>query len=61
MISTLTLRGRVTRIYALINWAFIGPDNGLAPARRQAIIWTSTDLFLIGPFGITFYSIPIKM
>ena len=29
----------------------IGSDNGLAPARRQAIIWTNTGILLIGPLG----------
>ena len=27
----------------------IGSDNGLSPDRRQAIIWTSTEILLIGP------------
>ena len=29
----------------------IGSDNGLAPDRRQAIIWTNTGILLIGPSG----------
>ena len=27
----------------------IGPDNGLSPGRRQAIIWTNAGILLIGP------------
>ena len=27
----------------------MGSDNGLAPGRSQAIIWTNVDLLLIGP------------
>ena len=29
----------------------IGSDNGLSPGRRQAIIWTNTGAFLMGPLG----------
>ena len=29
----------------------IGSDNGLSPGRRQAIIWTSAGILLIGPLG----------
>ena len=32
------------RIYALVNQAIIGWDNGLSPARRQPIIWTNARL-----------------
>ena len=28
------------RIYASVNSAMIGSNNGLSPGRRQAIIWT---------------------
>ena len=28
-----------------------GSDNGLAPGRRQAIIWTKAGVVLIGPLG----------
>ena len=31
-------------IYAPVNWVSTGSDNGLAPNRRQAIIWTSGQL-----------------
>ena len=29
---------------------YIGSDNGLLPGRRQAIIWTSDGILLIGPY-----------
>ena len=32
----------------------IGSDNGLSPGRRQAIIWTSAGILLIGPLGTNF-------
>ena len=31
----------------------IGSDNGLAPGRRQAIIWTNAGLLLTWPLGET--------
>ena len=34
-----------------MNWDIIGPDNGLSPVRRQAIIWANDALLLIGPSG----------
>ena len=38
----------------IINW-----DNGLAPGRRQAIIWTNAGILLTGPLGTTFSGILI--
>ena len=32
----------------------IGPDNGLSPILRQAIIWTNAGLLSIGPLGTNF-------
>ena len=32
----------------------IGPDNGLSPGRRQAIIWNNAGILLIGPLGTNF-------
>ena len=32
----------------------IGSDNGLSPGQRQAIIWTSAGILLIGPLGTNF-------
>ena len=29
-------------------------DNGLSPGRRQAIIWTNSEIFLTGPLGTNF-------
>ena len=49
------------RLHCLTHWVthicvgnltIIGSDNGLSPGRRQAIIWTSDGILLIGPLGI---------
>ena len=47
MYSSLTEVER--RIYASVNKAIIGSDNGLSPDRHQAIIWTNAGILLIGP------------
>ena len=39
----------------------IGSDNGLLPERRQAIIWTSAEILLIGPLGTNFSEISIAV
>ena len=39
----------------------IGSDNGLAPERRQAIIWTNAGILLIGPLGTNFSEILIEI
>ena len=36
-------------------------DNGLSPGRRQAIIWTSAGILLIGPLGTNFSEILIEI
>ena len=36
------------------NLTVIGPDNGLSPGRRQAIIWTNDGILLIRPIGTNF-------
>ena len=43
------------------NLTIIGSDNGLSPGRRQAIIWTNAGILLIGPLGINFSEILIKI
>ena len=58
VISTLTHWGRVTHI-CVGNLTIIGPDNGLSPDRRQAIIWTNAGILLIGPWGTNFGEILI--
>ena len=35
----------------------IGSENGLAPSRRQATIWTSVGILLFGPLGTNFSEI----
>ena len=54
----LTHWGRVTHI-CVGNLTIIGPDNGLSPGRRQAIIWTNAGILLIGPWWINFSEILI--
>ena len=39
----------------------IGPDNGLWPGRRQAIIWTNVGILLITNFGTNFSEILIEI
>ena len=39
----------------------IGSDNGLSPGRRQAIIWTSAGMLLIGPLETNFSEILIEI
>ena len=46
----LTHWGRVTHI-CVSRLTITGSDNGLAPGRRQAIIWTNAGILLIGPLG----------
>ena len=54
----LTNWGRVTHIW-VGKLTIIGSDNGLSPSRRQAIIWTNTDILSIGPLGTNFCEILI--
>ena len=54
----LTHWGRVTHL-CVGNRTTIGPDNGLSPGRRQAIIWTNAGILLIGPWGTNFSEILI--
>ena len=42
-----------------VNLTIIGSDNGLSPARRQAIRWTNAGILLIGPLGTNFSEILI--
>ena len=54
----LTHWGRVTHI-CVSNLTIIGSDNGLSPARRQAIIWTNARILLTGPMETNFSEILI--
>ena len=58
--ALLTHWGRVTHIW-VGNLTIIGPDNGLSPDRRQAIIWTNADILLIGPLGTNFSEVSIEI
>ena len=46
--------------YASVNWAIIDSDNGLSPEWWQ-IIWPNAAILLIGPLGINFNEILIKI
>ena len=39
--------------------SILGPDNGLSPGRRQAIILTNAEILLIWPLGTNFSEILI--
>ena len=67
-LQALILSNRISVIHGLTHWGrvthicvgkltIIGPDNGLSPGRRQAIIWTNAGLLLIGPLGTNFSEI----
>ena len=56
----LTHWGRVTHI-CVSTQTIIGSDNGLSPGRRQAIIWISAGILLIGPLGANFNEIVIEI
>ena len=58
MFLPLTHWGRVTHI-CVSKLTIIGSDNGLSPGRRQAIIWTSAGILLIGSLGTNFSEILI--
>ena len=59
-IQSLSHWGRVTHI-CVSERTIIGLDNGLSPGRRQAIIWTSAGILLIGPLGTNFSEILIEI
>ena len=48
--------GRVTHICVSV-LTIIGSDNGLAPGRRQAIIWINAEILLIRTSGTNFSEI----
>ena len=56
----LTHWGRVTHI-CVRKLIIIGSDNGLSAGRRQAIIWTSAVILLIGSLGTNFNEILIRI
>ena len=56
----LTHWGWVTHI-CVSKLTIIGSDNGLSPARRQAIIWTNVGILLIGSLGTNFSEILIEI
>ena len=56
----LTHWGQVTHI-CVGKLTIICSDNGLAPSRRQAIIWTNDGILLTGPLGTNFSEILIEI
>ena len=56
--NTINSWGRMTHI-CVGKLTIIGSDNGLPPGRRQAIIWTSAGILLIGPLRTNFSEILI--
>ena len=57
-LNELTHWGRVTHI-CVSKLTIIGLDNGLAPERRQTIIWSNDGILLMGPLGTNFSEILI--
>ena len=53
-------RDRVTHI-CVSKLTIIGSHNGLSPCRRQAIMWTSAGMLLVGPLGTNFSEIFIEI
>ena len=51
----------VTHIYASMNWASIGSDNGLSPVRHKVITWTNACLLSIRPLETNFSENRIKI
>ena len=56
----LTHWGRATHI-CVSKLTIIASDNGLAPSRRQTILWTNVGILLIGPFWTNFSEILIEI
>ena len=52
---------RASDIYVSVNWPAFVSDNGLSPDRHQTIIGTHARILLIGPLGINFGEILIKI
>ena len=60
MLQPLTHWGRVTHT-CVCNLSIIGSDNGFAPSRSQAIIWTNAGILLIRSLGTHFREILNKI
>ena len=57
---SITHWGRLTHM-CVGNLTIIGSDNGLSPARRQAITWTNVEILLIGSLGTNFSEMLIEI
>ena len=60
LLTPLTHWGRVMHI-CVSKLTIIGSDNGLSRGRRQAIIWTSAGILLIGSLGTNISEILIRI
>ena len=61
-LHAITHWGRVTLIcVSKLKLIIIASDNGLSPGRRQAIIWASAGILLIGPSGTNFSEILMEI
>ena len=47
-VNSYWLIGVEQRIYASVNYAIFGSDNGFSSIRYQAIIWTTNGILLTG-------------
>ena len=52
---------RLSDSYMCLWLSVIGSDNGLAPDRRQAIIWTNAGMLSLGHLGTNFSEIVIEI
>ena len=59
-VHSLTHWGRVTHI-CVVKLTIIDSDNGFAPGRRKAIIWTNAGILLIGPLGTNVSEVLIEI
>ena len=48
-------------IYASMDRAIIGLDNGLFPVQHQVVIWTYASLLMLGPLITTFSEVWSKI
>ena len=60
LLVTVKVTQRVTHI-CVSKLTSIGSDSSLSPGRRQAIIWTSAGILLIGPLGTNLSEILIEI
>ena len=57
LVSNLWISNKIVTYICIGKLTIIGPDNGLSPGRRQAIIWTNARIVLIWTLGTNFSEI----